>query len=161
MLLRQAIVGGFDWVDLETDVADAVPRFGKVRRIVSYHNMREMPATWRRSTNACASRTPTWSSWPCAAQQPTDNLRVLALMDKPAKPTVAIGMGDMGFCTRILGAKYGAPFTYAAFNKERGIAPGLPSLRGAAAGLSLRQDRRRHAGLRRHRRPGGATASAR
>src|ERR1700736_2665635 len=32
MLLRQAVVGGFDWVDLETDVADAIPRFGKVRR---------------------------------------------------------------------------------------------------------------------------------
>src|SRR5213083_2941535 len=39
-ILRQAIVGGFDWVDLETDVADGIPRFGKVRRIVSYHNLR-------------------------------------------------------------------------------------------------------------------------
>src|SRR5436309_3034254 len=28
-LLRQAIVSGFDWVDLETDVADAIPRFAK------------------------------------------------------------------------------------------------------------------------------------
>src|SRR5437588_8201900 len=38
MLLRQAVVAGFDWVDLETDVADDVPRFGRVQRIVSYHN---------------------------------------------------------------------------------------------------------------------------
>jgi 3-dehydroquinate dehydratase/shikimate dehydrogenase len=37
-------------------------------------------------------------------------------------------MGDVGFPTRVLGRKFGAPFTYAAFNKERGIAPGLPSL---------------------------------
>jgi 3-dehydroquinate dehydratase/shikimate dehydrogenase len=29
--------------------------------------------------------------------------------------------------SRILAARYGAPFTYAAFNRERGIAPGLPS----------------------------------
>src|SRR4051812_49831572 len=43
-LLRQAIVAGFDWVDLETDVADKIRRFGNVRRIVSYHNLREMPA---------------------------------------------------------------------------------------------------------------------
>ena len=43
MLLRQAIVAGFDWVDLEMDIAKAIPRFGKVKRIVSYHNMREVP----------------------------------------------------------------------------------------------------------------------
>src|ERR1700687_1533981 len=44
MLLRQAIVAGFDWVDLETDVADSIPRLKNVRRIVSYHNLRETPA---------------------------------------------------------------------------------------------------------------------
>ncbi|HZT80529.1 MAG TPA: type I 3-dehydroquinate dehydratase, partial [Gemmataceae bacterium] len=38
MLLRQAIVAGFDWVDLETDVADEIRRFKDVRRIISYHN---------------------------------------------------------------------------------------------------------------------------
>src|SRR6516162_8459205 len=43
-LLRQAIVAGFDYIDLETDVADTIRRFGKVRRIVSYHNLRETPA---------------------------------------------------------------------------------------------------------------------
>src|SRR5205085_1959641 len=39
----------------------------------------------------------------------------------------AFCMGDMGFASRLLAAKYGAPFTYGAFNKERGIAPGMPS----------------------------------
>src|SRR5262249_43020161 len=43
-LLRQAIVTGFDWVDLETDIIESVPRFRDVKRIVSYHNLREMPA---------------------------------------------------------------------------------------------------------------------
>src|SRR5207302_337007 len=61
------------------------------------------------------------------AQQPADNLRVLALLNKPAKPTVAFCMMDMGFPSRILQARFGAPFTYAAFNKERNIAPGVPS----------------------------------
>jgi 3-dehydroquinate dehydratase/shikimate dehydrogenase len=36
-------------------------------------------------------------------------------------------MGDLGLPSRLLSLKYGAPFAYAAFNKERGIAPGLPS----------------------------------
>src|SRR5262249_49359086 len=43
-LLRQAIVSGFDWVDLETDIADSIRRFRDVKRIVSYHNLREVPA---------------------------------------------------------------------------------------------------------------------
>ena len=62
-----------------------------------------------------------------AAQEPADNLRVLRLMRKPSKPTVAFCMGDLGIPSRILGAKFRAPFTYAAFNKERGIAPGILS----------------------------------
>jgi 3-dehydroquinate dehydratase/shikimate dehydrogenase len=44
MLLRQAIAAGFDWVDLETDVIEQVPRFQNAKRIVSYHNLREVPA---------------------------------------------------------------------------------------------------------------------
>ena len=32
VLLRQCIVSGFDWVDLETDVIERIPRFGKVQR---------------------------------------------------------------------------------------------------------------------------------
>jgi 3-dehydroquinate dehydratase/shikimate dehydrogenase len=36
-------------------------------------------------------------------------------------------MGDLGIPSRILCGKFGAPFTYAAFNKERGIAPGILS----------------------------------
>src|SRR5207245_11620338 len=40
MLLRQAIVAGFDWVDLEFDVIDALRRYKDHKRIVSYHHFR-------------------------------------------------------------------------------------------------------------------------
>ena len=43
LLIREAIAMGVDYVDLELDVAKEVPRFGKTKRIVSYHNMREVP----------------------------------------------------------------------------------------------------------------------
>ena len=42
-------------------------------------------------------------------------------------PTVAIAMGEVGFFTRVLGAKFKAPFTYASFNPDRIFAPGMPS----------------------------------
>ena len=35
--------GAFEWVDLESDIARSVPRFGPVKRIVSYHNLTETP----------------------------------------------------------------------------------------------------------------------
>jgi 3-dehydroquinate dehydratase/shikimate dehydrogenase len=128
MLLRQAIVAGFDWVDLETDVADAIPRYGPVKRIVSYHNLREMPADLEKIHQKMCTQDADVVKLAVRAQKPSDNLRALALIKNASRPTVALCLGDLGIPSRILGARFGAPFTYAAFNKERGLAPGLPSL---------------------------------
>src|SRR5262249_15238722 len=124
-LLRQCIVSGFDWVDLEADVADKIPRFGKVRRIVSYHNMREVPADLEKIHEKMCRQDADVVKLAVRATQVGDGIRVLNLMKDAPKPTVALAMGDLGMPTRLLGARLGAPFTYAAFNKERGIAPGL------------------------------------
>jgi 3-dehydroquinate dehydratase/shikimate dehydrogenase len=126
-LLRQAIVAGFDWVDLETDIADSVRRFKDVKRVVSYHNMREVPADLEQIHQRMCTQDADVVKLAVRAQHPRDNVRVLELLRKAARPTVAFCMGDLGLPSRILGARFGAPFTYAAFNKERGIAPGLPS----------------------------------
>jgi 3-dehydroquinate dehydratase/shikimate dehydrogenase len=126
MLLRQAIVAGFDWVDLETDVADTIRRFKDVKRIVSYHNMREVPADLEAIHARMCQQDADIVKVAVRALKPIDNLRVLDLLRNPTKPTVALCMGDQGMPARLLAAKYGAPFTYAAFNKERTLAPGMP-----------------------------------
>ncbi len=127
MLIRQAVVSGFDWVDLETDVADEIRRFKNVKRIVSYHNMREVPDDLEQIHERMCRQDADVVKLAVRGQHPSDNLRVLDLLKNPAKPTIAHCMGDLGLPSRVLGAKFGAPFTYAAFNKERNIAPGLPS----------------------------------
>jgi 3-dehydroquinate dehydratase/shikimate dehydrogenase len=126
-LLRQAIVAGFDWVDLETDIADNIRRFKDVKRIISYHNFREVPADLKKIHQRMCAQDADIIKIAVRAQHATDNLRILELLDKPAKPTIAFCMGDLGFPSRILATKFGAPFTYAAFNRERNIAPGMPS----------------------------------
>lgn len=126
-LLRQAIVAGFDWVDLETDIADGIRRFKDVKRVISYHNMREVPANLEKIYQRMCSQDGDALKLAVRAQHPKDNVRVLHLLKNSPRPTVAFCMGDLGMPSRLLGAKFGAPFTYAAFNKERGIAPGLPS----------------------------------
>ena len=58
------------------------------------------------------------------ANQPRDNVRVLEMMQESDVPTIGMCMGDMGTPSRILGPKFGAPFTYATFHHERALAPG-------------------------------------
>jgi 3-dehydroquinate dehydratase/shikimate dehydrogenase len=125
MLLRQAIVAGFDYVDLETDVADSIRRFGKVKRIVSYHNLRETPEELEQIYERMCKQDPDVVKIAVTAQQLSDNLRVLRLMKDAPRPTIAHCMGDLGTCSRLLSLRLGAPFTYGAFNKERTIAPGI------------------------------------
>jgi 3-dehydroquinate dehydratase/shikimate dehydrogenase len=126
-LLRQAIVAGFDWVDIETDAADEIRRFKNVKRIISYHNLREVPADLDKIYEKMCGQDPDVVKIAVSAQRTSDNLRVLDLMGRATKPTVAFCLGDIGFPTRVLAGRLGAPFAYAAFNKERTLALGIPS----------------------------------
>lgn len=129
VVLRQAIVSGaFEWVDLETDVADGVKRFGPVKRIISYHNTAETPANLEDIYAKMLQQDGDVYKLAVLAQSPDDVARVLHIQRTAPRPTVAFCMGDIGQASRFLSLKFGAPWIYAAFNKERGIAPGLPSL---------------------------------
>jgi 3-dehydroquinate dehydratase / shikimate dehydrogenase len=126
MLIRQAVVAGFDWVDLELDVADIIGRFKNVKRIVSYHNLREMPDELEELYQRLCEKDADVVKIAVRAQRVTDNLRILKLMENPRVPTIALCLGDLGFPSRILAAKFGAPFVYAAFNIERTLSLGIP-----------------------------------
>jgi len=128
-ILRQAIVSGaFEWVDLETDIASTIPRFGKVKRIISYHNLGETPQDLDEIYARMLKQDADVYKIAVLGQSPEDVMRVIRLQQSAPKPTVAFCMGDIGQCSRFLALKYGAPWIYAAFNRERGIAPGLPCL---------------------------------
>src|SRR5262249_38561032 len=80
MLLRQCIVSGFEWVDLETDVADEIRRFKDVKRIVSYHNFTEVPADLDEIYSRMAAQDADVLKIAVMAQTPADNLRVFDLL---------------------------------------------------------------------------------
>lgn len=128
-VLRQAIVSGlFEWVDLETDVADQVRRFGKVKRVISYHNMTDTPIDLEGIYDQMLTQDGDVYKIAVMTQTPDDVKRVIALQKRATKPTVAFGMGDFGFPTRFTALKYGAPWIYALFNRDRQLAPGMPCL---------------------------------
>ena len=124
LLLREAIAEGVDYVDLEEDVAAEIPRFGKTKRIVSYHNFRKTPENLRELHDRMSKLDADIVKIATMANDPHDNLRMLEMMQESELSTVGMCMGDMGIPSRILASKFGAPYTYATFNVERALAPG-------------------------------------
>jgi 3-dehydroquinate dehydratase / shikimate dehydrogenase len=123
-VLRAAIVAGVDYVDLEKDVSTKIRRYGKTQRIISYHNFEQTPddieSTYAEMTELDADVLKIVTM----ANSPRDCVRVLKLAQGAKIPTIAFCMGEFGLASRVLCGRYGAPFTYATFSKEREIAPG-------------------------------------
>ena len=128
-LLRQAIAEGVDYVDLEEDVAGQIPRYGKTKRIVSYHNFVETPEDVQSIHDRMCTKDPDIVKIATLAHHPHDNLRLLRLIENSSVPTVAFCMGEQGILSRLLSGRFGAPFTYATFHEDRALAPGQLSYR--------------------------------
>jgi 3-dehydroquinate dehydratase/shikimate dehydrogenase len=124
LILRFAIAAGVDYVDLESDMAAKIPRFGKTKRIISYHNFETTPQNLESIHTEMLELDPDIVKMVTLAEVPSDNVRMLQLIRSSPVPMVGFCMGDMGIPSRVLCGKYGAPFSYAAFNKERILAPG-------------------------------------
>ena len=123
-ILRTAIAEGVDYIDLEDDVAGSIPRFGKTKRIVSYHNFRDTPEDLYGIHERLASLDADIVKIATLTHRPGDNVRMMRLVRSAAVPTIGICMGEIGIPTRVLAGKFGSPFTYATLHHERKLAPG-------------------------------------
>lgn len=124
ILLRQAIGAGVEYVDIEEDLAASIRRFGKTKRIVSYHNFEKTPDDIEEIHERMCRLDADIVKVVTMANSPIDNVRLLNLIKNAKIPTVAFCMGEYGTVSRILCGKFGAPFTYCTFSKERVMAPG-------------------------------------
>lgn len=126
-ILQAAVRGGARFVDLE--IESAAQAAGSLKSlgaalIVSYHNFSGTPPLESvlqrlRKIPASAYKIAT------AARKPSDWFRVLSLMRNHRDVRlVALGMGDIGVPSRVLGPAFGALFTYAAPHAGDGTAPG-------------------------------------
>ncbi|QDU36219.1 Shikimate dehydrogenase [Maioricimonas rarisocia] len=135
MLLRQAIVAGPDYVELDLDIAPQVPRFGKTRRVISFTRL-DQPETdvnhvFYEAANAKADvvkftwPTPTIDdAWPLLA----------AVSQKRILPVVGMGLGPAELTFSLLGRKYGSPWIYAALEH------GMEAHEGQATVFELDED---------------------
>ena len=123
-LLRQAIVAGADYVDLEDDIADKIRRYGDCKRIISHHDLNKTPEDLDGLHARLCKLDPDIVKIATMANTPADAVRMLQLVERSSVPTVGFCMGDAGLFSRILCGRYGSPLTYATFSEERQLAPG-------------------------------------
>ncbi len=124
LVLRTAIVEGAAYVDLEDDIAGQVRRYGPTKRIVSHHDFQKTPADLAVLQRRLADMDADIVKIATMANHPSDNLRMLEMVQAATVPTIGICMGDIGMPTRVLTGRFGAPFTYATFHEDRLLAPG-------------------------------------
>lgn len=127
-LLREAIVLGAEYVDIEEDIAATIPRYGETKRIVSYHNFDETPIELLDIHKRMSQLDADVIKIVTMANRPADNVRVLEMVETADIPTVGFCMGEFGTISRILCGRAGSPFTYAGFSREREMAPGQLTL---------------------------------
>ncbi|MBQ1456088.1 MAG: shikimate dehydrogenase [Thermoguttaceae bacterium] len=138
-VLREAIAEGVEYVDLELDTARAIPRYGKTKRIISYHNFEETPADLDAVLNDLLGADPDIVKLVTTPQRIADVFRMARFLTqanaasaeraaqtgKKRIPVVGFCMGEMGVPTRILAKKFGVPLAYATFSPKRILAPGM------------------------------------
>ncbi|OYP36951.1 shikimate dehydrogenase [Rhodopirellula sp. MGV] len=124
MLLRSAIVAGAEYVDIETDIASQIPRYGTTKRIISYHDFERTPENLEDLHAAMAEEDADIVKIATMANTFRDNVRMLKLVREAKVPTIGICMGEIGMLTRILANRFGSPFTYATYSVDKKMAPG-------------------------------------
>ena len=124
MLLRNAIVEGVEYVDIEADVAAQIPRYGTTKRIISFHRFEDTPDNLEELHAAMAEEDADIVKIATMARSFSDNLRMIEMVRKAKVPTIGICMGEMGVITRVLANRLGSPFTYATFSVGKKMAPG-------------------------------------
>ncbi len=117
-LLKQAILAGPDYVELELDIANSIPRFGKTKRVVSYASLnRPLAKVDDIISQALLAQADvlkfTWptadldSAWPMLA----------ACTGKKELPIVGMALGEASTTFSILAHKFGSPWIYAALEQ--------------------------------------------
>ncbi len=124
-LLRQAIVAGPAYVELEPDAARKIPPFGDVKRIVSYTStdkpLGNVDSLFEKLTDECKPDVVKFS-WKTDYLEEAWSL-LAAVSKKRDKPVVGVGIGQASRMLQILGMRYGAPWVYAALEPEMAVHP--------------------------------------
>jgi 3-dehydroquinate dehydratase/shikimate dehydrogenase len=134
-LLRNAIIADPTYIELDLDIANKVPRFGNVKRVVSFTSISKplgkvddvFEAAYQAKADVVKFTWPTptlEAAWPLLA----------AVTKKRELPVVGMGIGKSSISYSLLGRKFGSPWVYAALEK------GMEAHAGQATVFELQED---------------------
>jgi 3-dehydroquinate dehydratase/shikimate dehydrogenase len=143
-LLLDAVERGFDLVDVEARAGfeDVVAAKRGRGLVLSWHDTQGTPDELEAIHERLAAERPDVVKIAVTARSVRDLGRLQALAARhaadEAPQLVAIAMGPLGLASRILGGRFGAPFTFASSVQGRGTAPGQLTARVLADGYRAR-----------------------
>ncbi|VTS04596.1 type I 3-dehydroquinate dehydratase [Tuwongella immobilis] len=129
MLLRQAIISGADFVEMEADVADQIRPYPGCKRVIAYTNLKETPADLAEIYEGMLQQKPDVVKIVTRARTPEEAWPLVQLIPKATVPTVVFGLGRPGVMLAVLGRRLGAPWTVAALERGMEAYPGQPTIR--------------------------------
>jgi 3-dehydroquinate dehydratase/shikimate dehydrogenase len=127
-LLRQCVVDGADYVEIELDVADQIRPFPGAKRVISYTALGETPADIGERYDEARSKRPDVIKLTTSARTPEEAWPLVQILAKSSVPTVLVGIGQPGIALAVLGKKLGAPWAYAALGRGLEAYPGQPTV---------------------------------
>lgn len=128
-LLRQAIIAGPAYVELDPAAAKKIPRFGKVQRVISFSSMTRPLGDLEESFEEARllQADVVKFTWPTETLEAAWPL-LAVVSQKRGIPVVGLGIGRSGLTFSLLGRKYGSPWIYAALEKGMEAFPGQPTV---------------------------------
>jgi 3-dehydroquinate dehydratase/shikimate dehydrogenase len=124
-LLKQAIISGPDYVELDLKAAKEIPRFGDTKRVISITSLNQPIENVNQMFDEAWKVKPDVVKFTWLTQTFDDAYPLLkAVVDKREVPVVGIGIGRCGITFSLLGRKYGSPWLYAALEKGMEAFPG-------------------------------------
>ena len=125
LLLRQAIVAGPDYIELDLDIAAKIPRFGNTQRVISFVRTDrpelDIDAVFDEATKQQADVVK--FAWPTPTLDDAWPL-LRAVSGKRMLPIVGMGLGPAELTFSLLSRKYGSPWIYAALEPAMRAHPG-------------------------------------
>src|SRR5262249_47372889 len=129
-LLREAIKRGFDYVDVEyrSGLLDVAAQKAGRGLVVSHHDLRGTPQDLDGLYAAMTELGADVVKIAVTPRSVADVARLVVFANDRARgsgpPLVPLALGPLGLLTRILGGRWGAPFTYASAAAGREAGPG-------------------------------------
>ena len=133
-LLQNAVSAGAAWVDVEyqslvdrqtAEVAgNLLRRRERTKLILSHHDLEGTPEDLHPLYERMLSHKPDVIKIVTTGARAEDGIATLRLLWEARHPTVAFCMGPYGVASRVLAAKFGAPFTFGSLEEGKESAPG-------------------------------------